>query len=460
MIRWLLVIGLVPLAAQDWKAVEAETIKHFQALIRFDTSDPPGREQEAADYVKQVLEAEGIATKTFTVAKGRPNIVARLKGSGKKRPILIIGHTDVVAVDAKKWKHPAFGAVREGGYVYGRGTIDDKDNVVGSLMTMLLLKRLNVPLDRDVIFLAESGEEGHTRVGIQYMVGAHYSEIDAEYCLGEGWGAVREGGKLRYVAIATTEKTPYRAQLIARGPAGHGSKPLTTNALLRLSRAVTKVSEYRPPLRLNDTTRAYFEKIATISTPEEAARFNGLLDAARTESIQVWMQVNDPANYALLRTTLSPTILQAGYRSNVIPSEAQATLDVRLAPGDNGPAFFEELRKVINDPTVEVTRLVQDIRPASPPSALDNEAYRAIEAASRKVYPGVPAIPTMMTGATDMANLRAKGQACYGIGPALDVEDGPLGFGAHSDQERVLESALHDYVRFQYEIVHSLAKAQ
>jgi acetylornithine deacetylase/succinyl-diaminopimelate desuccinylase-like protein len=350
--------------------------------------------------------------------------------------------------------------VRDGGYVYGRGTIDDKDNVVGSLMTILLLKRLNVPLDRDVIFLAESGEEGHTRVGIQYMVGAHYSEIDAEYCLGEGWGAVREGGKLRYVAIATTEKTPYRAQLIARGPAGHGSKPLTTNALLRLSRAVTKVSEYRPPMRLNDTTRAYFEKLATISTPEEAARFNGLLDAARTESIQDWMQVNDPANYALLRTTVSPTILQAGYRSNVIPSEAQATLDVRLAPGDNGPAFFEELRKVINDPTVEVTRLVQDIRPASPPSALDNEAYRAIEAASRKVYPGVPAIPTMMTGATDMANLRAKGQACYGIGPALDVEDGPLGFGAHSDQERVLESALHDYVRFQYEIVFSLAKAR
>lgn len=460
MIRWLIVIGLVPLTAQDWKAVEAETIKHFQALIRFDTSDPPGREQEAADYVKQVLEAEGIATKTFTVAKGRPNVVARLKGTGKKRPILIIGHTDVVAVDAKKWKHPAFGAVREGGYVYGRGTIDDKDNVAGSLMTMLLLKRLNVPLDRDVIFLAESGEEGHTRVGIQYMVGAHYAEIDAEYCLGEGWGAVREGGKLRYVAIATTEKTPYRAQLIARGPAGHGSKPLTTNALLRLSRAVTKVSEYRPPLRLNDTTRAYFEKIATISSPEDAARFNGLLDAAKTESIQDYLQVNDPANYALLRTTVSPTILQAGYRSNVIPSEAQATLDVRLAPGDNGPAFFEELRKVINDPTVEVTRLVQDIRPASPPSALDNEAYRAIEAASRKVYPGVPTIPTMMTGATDMANLRAKGQACYGIGPALDVEDGPLGFGAHSDQERVLESALHDYVRFQYEIVVSLAKAQ
>ncbi|MBM3769579.1 MAG: M20/M25/M40 family metallo-hydrolase, partial [Acidobacteria bacterium] len=142
MIRLLIAIGLVPLAAQDWKAIEAETIRHFQALIRFDTSDPPGREQEAADYVKQVLEAEGIATKTFTVAKGRPNIVARLKGSGKKRPILVIGHTDVVAVDAKKWKHPAFGAVREGGYVYGRGAIDDKDNVVGSLMTMLMLKRL------------------------------------------------------------------------------------------------------------------------------------------------------------------------------------------------------------------------------------------------------------------------------------------------------------------------------
>jgi len=456
----LLLVLVAATNAQDWKSLEEETMRHFQALLRFDTSDPPGREQEAADYVRGVLAAEGIETKVFAVAKGRPNIVARLKGTGKKRPVLILGHTDVVAVDAKKWTHPPFGAVRQGGHVYGRGTIDDKDNVVASLMTMLVLKRLNVPLDRDVIFLAESGEEGHTRVGIQFMVGAHFNEIDAEFCLGEGWGGVREGGKLRYVGVSTTEKTPYRAVLTSRGPAGHGSKPMKSNALLHLSRAVVKVSEFRPPVKWNDTTRAYFERLATISSAEDAARFNGLVDPARTESIQDYLAEHDSTNYAVLRTTISPTILQAGFRSNVIPSEAQATLDIRLIPGDSGPAFLEELRKLINDPQVEVTRMVADIRPSSPPSPLDTEAFRAIEAAGRRVYPGVPTIPAMMTASTDMANLRAKGMACYGIGPALDIEDGPLGYGAHSDQERLLESALHDFVRYQYEIVESLAKAR
>src|SRR5436309_5369795 len=178
-------------AQPDWKAFDEETMRHYQALLRFDTMDPPGNEKPAADYLKQVLEKEGIPTQVFALEPNRPNVVARLKGSGKKRPLLIMGHTDVVNVDPKKWTFPPFGATRDGGYVYGRGTVDDKDNVVASLMTMLELKRRNVPLDRDVIFLAESGEEGTTRVGIQFMVNQHFPEIDAEYCLAEGGGVTR-----------------------------------------------------------------------------------------------------------------------------------------------------------------------------------------------------------------------------------------------------------------------------
>ena len=457
MIRFLLLCTLTA-AAQDWKSVEDETMRHFQALLRFDTSDPPGKEFPAAEYLKKVLEAEGIEVKMFAVNKDRPNVVARLKGTGRKRPLLIMGHTDTVNVDLKKWTHPPFGAVRNGGYVYGRGTLDDKDNVVAALMSMLLLKRSGLALDRDVIFLAESGEEGHTRVGIQFMVGAHFSEIDAEYCIAEGWGGLRQNGQLKFVAIATTEKTPYRATLISRGPAGHGSKPLLTNALVHLSTAITKVAAHRPPLRLNDTTRAYFERLATISTPEEAARYNGLFDPARTEAIQDYLQANEPGNYSMLRTSLSPTIIHGGIRNNVIPSEAEATLDIRLAPGEDGPAFLETLRKLINDPQIELVRGLADIRPASPPSSLTNDAFKAIEAATKAVYPGVPAIPTMMTGATDMANLRAKGVQCYGIGPAVDDEDNAKGFGPHSDQERVLETELHRFVKYHYEIVRNLAK--
>ncbi len=165
----------------DASKLDEETLRHFQALVRMDTSDPPGNEQPAAEYLKKVLEADGIPTEILALEPRRPNVVARLKGSGKKRPLLIMGHTDVVNVDPKKWTHPPFSATRDGGYIYGRGTVDDKDNLVAGLMVMLMLKRQNVPLDRDVIFLAESGEEGSTRVGIQYMAGQHFPKIDAEY---------------------------------------------------------------------------------------------------------------------------------------------------------------------------------------------------------------------------------------------------------------------------------------
>ncbi len=171
----------------DWKAVEEETMRHFQAVLRFDTQNPPGNETQVAEYVKQVFDKEGIPAQLVAAEPHRANVVARLKGNGRKRPLLIMGHSDVVTVDAAKWKHPPFSATREGGYVYGRGTVDDKDNLTAGLMTMLLLKRLNVPLDRDVIFLSEPAEEGGgAGVGISFMVRDHFKEIEAEVLPGRG----------------------------------------------------------------------------------------------------------------------------------------------------------------------------------------------------------------------------------------------------------------------------------
>src|SRR5687768_12998561 len=161
-------------AEPDWTGVQDETMRHFQTPGRMDTSDAPGGEKPAGDYLRTILERGGIPVETFALEAHRPNVVARLKGSGRKRPLLIMAHTDVVNVAAKKWTHPPFGAVRDGGYVYGRGTVDDKDNVVAALMVMLMLKRGNVPLDRDVIFLAEAGEGGTTRVGIEFMINQHF----------------------------------------------------------------------------------------------------------------------------------------------------------------------------------------------------------------------------------------------------------------------------------------------
>ena len=165
-----------PAAAPDWKALEDENLRHYQALIKFDTS---ASERAAAEYLKQVLDQNGIPAQILFKDPARPNVLARLKGTGRKRPLLLMGHIDTVTVDATKWRFPPFSATRDGGYVYGRGAIDDKDNLAAALMTMVLLKRQNVPLDRDVIFLAESGEEGASNLGIGYMMAEHYPEIDA-----------------------------------------------------------------------------------------------------------------------------------------------------------------------------------------------------------------------------------------------------------------------------------------
>jgi acetylornithine deacetylase/succinyl-diaminopimelate desuccinylase-like protein len=441
--------------------IEAETLRHFQALLRLDTSNPPGNEVLAVEYLKGVLEKEGIPVQVFASDPKRPNLVARLKGSGKKRPILIMGHTDVVTVDPKKWTHPPFGAVREGGYVYGRGAVDDKDNVVAALMVMLMLNRSNVPLDRDVIFLAESGEEGTPQVGAQFMIDHHLDAINAEFCLAEGGGVVRTGGKVVRANVGTTEKEPRSVELIARGPAGHGSVPQQSNAVALLSRAVGRVADWTPPLRVNETTGSYFRALAAMATsPEAAQRYRDVVnpDPNVHKPAAAWMLQNEPQHWSMLHTSLVPTILEGGYRYNVIPSEAKATIDVRLHPDEDQSAFLDEVRKVINDPRVEVRWARDRYRPAGA-SSLNTEAFKVIEEQIKKHY-ATFVLPTMGTGATDMAQIRSKGIQCYGLGPALDTEDGPKGFGAHSDQERILESELHRFVRFQYDVVVALAAAR
>src|SRR4051794_12446994 len=236
----------VPLAAAekysvDWSKTAPEILEKYSALIRLDTSNPPGNETRAAEYLKSVLEREGFETKSFALEPSRANLVTRLKGNGSKRPLLLMGHTDVVGVQRNKWTVDPFTAVRKDGYVYGRGSIDDKDKVAACLIVMLLLKRMNVPLDRDVIFLAEAGEEGTTTFGIDFMVNQHWKEIEAEYALTEGGGGVMLNGKPRYMGITTTEKVPRGVKLIAHGAAGHGSIPRPDNAVAHLATAVGKV---------------------------------------------------------------------------------------------------------------------------------------------------------------------------------------------------------------------------
>jgi acetylornithine deacetylase/succinyl-diaminopimelate desuccinylase-like protein len=223
-----------------------------------------------------------------------------------------------------------------------------------------------------------------------------------------------------------------------------------------LAKAVETIAAWDPPMRLNDTTRFYFEKMAAVSSPEEAARFKGLFDSEKAPAIREYLAEHDPIDYSMLHTSISPNIIKGGYQVNVIPSEAEATLDIRALPDENIAAFYDLMRKVINDPAIELVPETTNQRPGAAPSKLDSDAYRAIEAAYKNIY-GVITIPLMQTGATDMAFLRAKGVQCYGVGAMVDEEDGPKGFGPHSDQERILESAVYKHVQFFWQAVNSIA---
>src|ERR1700704_1588971 len=445
----------------DWSTLQEETMQHYQALLRIDTRNPPGNEHLVAEYVKRVFDKAGIPAQIVGSDPTRSTVVARLKGNGRKRPLLIMGHSDVVTVDEAKWKSPPFSATRDGGYVYGRGTVDDKDNLTAALMTMLLLKRLNVPLDRDVIFLSESGEEGSTGVGIGALVRDHFADIDAEYCLAEGGGVTRIGGQVKYATVQTLEKIPRGIELVARGISGHGSVPLKSNAIVHLAGAVAKIGDWRPDIRFNETTGTYFRKLAAISPPDKAKYYRDVLstDPKLRAAADDWLLENEPRHSSMLRTSVSPNIFTGGYRSNVIPSEAKATLDVRALPDEDPAKFLELVKQVVNDPAVDVRFTGESIRPAGPDARLDSEAYKALEAAGTRIY-NAPTLPMMSTGATDMAQLRVKGVQCFGIGPAVDFEDAPKGFGAHSDQERLLESELHRFVRFNWDVITAIAGAK
>jgi len=439
----------------DWAKLEPEILEHFSALLKIDTSNPPGNETRAAQAIEAVLKREGIAAQLFALEPSRANLVARIKGNGSKKPLLILGHTDVVGVQRDRWSVDPFAAVRKNNLIYARGATDDKDHVVAGMMVMLLLKRLHVALDRDIIFVAEAGEEGTTNVGIDYLVSQHWPEIEAEYALAEGGSVVEEGDHVHHVLINVSEKVPRGVRLVARGPSGHGSRPSTQNAVVHLATAIARTGSWQTPVRLNEATRAYFERLAAISPPRDAVRYRAILDPAKAAEVDRYFLEHEPGHYTMVRTSVVPTVMQGGFRSNVIPGQAEGYLDIRALPDEDLPKFYAELRRVIGDPAVEVVPAQNSGRPAAPPSRTDTALFHALEAVSRRMF-NAPVIPGMLAGATDSAQLRARGVQCYGFGPLGSGGDGPLG-GAHSDNENISVRAVMKLVEFLWNTVLDVA---
>ena len=443
----------------SWTDIEAETVAQLQAMIRFDTTNPPGNELPLAEYIIRVLEEAGIRTSLLVPAPGRAAVIARLAGNGSARPVMMLAHMDVVGVEREQWSVDPFGGIIRDGYLYGRGAIDDKGMLTANLMAMLTLKRnvvdAGIELERDVVFLATSDEETGGAHGMRWLVQEHKDLLDVEFAINEG-GRTRiiEGGK-RYLAIQTAEKISHMVTVTARGPAGHSAIPLEGNAIFRLGRALAKLGDYREPVTLTTTTRRFFSLLSGM-WPVEAERIamKALVSDDAEESRRGEETLSRiPVLNAVMRNGISATKIAGGVAGNVIPAEVSAVLNVRTIPGNKVEDVVSRMREFVPDPDIEFTIAAHsDEAPASDP---DSAMFNAIAESARELDPELTVVPYLSTGGTDSAHLRRIGINAYGILP-FPMEQ-PDEERMHGHDERVPVKSLHFGTRLIYESIRRVA---
>jgi acetylornithine deacetylase/succinyl-diaminopimelate desuccinylase-like protein len=430
--------------------------RYLPDLIRLDTTNPPGNETRVARYLKQVADREGIPAELLGDRPARLNFVARLRGSGKQRPLLLIAHSDVVPADRSQWSVDPFAAIVKNGYVYGRGAEDDKQLLAAELAVMVDLHRRKVPLDRDIILLSESDEESGS-LGALWMVEHAWAKIDAEFALNEYSYILPSASGVPVFQIQTAEKVPTRFKLIAHGTAGHGSLPRDDNPVLHLARAITRLSEAEQPVRLNATTRAYCNAISKL--PDYAwlaPLLPKLEDPATSNSAAAEIRKRDSEIHAMLRTTVSATMLNAGTKVNVIPNTAEAQLDGRRLPTETHDEVFARFRQIIDDPSVSLELPGNIEQPNTEPSSMTTPLYQAMEKVFHEAAPHALVVPFLMRGTTDGAYLRAKGMAVYGV--PIFRKDGELRM--HGNDERMALENLRDGAELLRKIVVQVAGRQ
>ena len=388
----------------EWNAVREEVTNHLQELIRIDTTNPPGNEIRCADYIAGVLRSEGIEYKVTESTPGRGNVTARLEG-GRKAPLMLLGHTDVVAAESEKWTHPPISGELVEGVVWGRGALDMKNMVAAELMVFLLFRRLGLSLNRDLIYAATADEEaGKGNHGIGWLLDNFPDQVEAPYVLTEGGGNERRIGNTSFFTIQTGQKGICRFRLHARGRPGHGSVPHRDNAVVKLSRVVAALGQTILPIHPSPTLKAYIEGIAEHQNVEAAERLRAILDSEKSEKAlsQAPLPETEIASLnSLLRNTVSPTIIAAGTKINVIPGDAVAWVDGRLAPGQTEESFFEEIYPFLGkDVFVEVDQY-------SPPieAEIGSALYETIVSVMGEHVPEARIIPSIMTGGTDAKHI-------------------------------------------------------
>jgi len=446
-----------PAPSADLVKLQGEAIVWLQDLIRINTTNPPGNEIVAAKYIADVLKREGIPSEIFESTPGRGFLVARLSATAvpdPSRALLLMAHLDVVGVDKSKWSVDPFAAVMKDGYLYGRGTIDDKGNLVANLAVFISLKRSSVRLNRDVIFLAEGDEEAGGEFGMKFVVEKHWDKIAAGFALNEGSHTVLKDGKVQYIGVQATEKVAVNVDVIATGTSGHASIPRKDNPVVHLAVAMGKIGQYEAPVQFNSVTRGYFEGIAPVEDQETGKWLEALESPDRADHAARWVSNNNPIWNAMLRDTATPTMLQAGIRQNVVPSEARGVLNVRLLPGNQLDPLVGKLKQLVNDPQIRFETQPNGGE-AAPSSSLESDLYSTIKAVSAREFPGAPVVPYMSTGATDSARLRMRSVQAYGLDPFPLTEDDLMRM--HADDERIPIESFRKGIQFLYEVVNAFA---
>ena len=440
----------------NWQDVGEETVTDLRGLLRLDTRNPPGNEIRAAEYLRSLLEAEDISGEIVGPGSDRGTFIARLRGDGSEPPLLLMSHTDVVAVEPEKWAHDPFSGDVADGFIYGRGALDMKQMVTMEAMVMLLLKRSSVRLKRDVIFMAAADEEVGGRQGAGWVVANRPELIQAEYALNEGGGSGFDVNGRRYYPVQTAEKGTVRFRIRTYGKPGHGSVPHYENPILNLAEILTKFTPELLPAHFTDTFRGYIAGIAVTQPGDIAQALHAVLTDERTADAAINRLPLDEAlkmrMHAMLRNTVTPTILAAGSQINVIPSEAEASVDGRNLPGWTPEMFLEELHSALGN-VGEITFL----DPSNPLEADPHSPlFNTIKAVLKEHDPEAMTVPFLLTGGTDAKHVTKLGTKVYGFAPGLYVGANEAR-RVHSHDERVSIRSLQWGVRVLYEVVEQFA---
>jgi acetylornithine deacetylase/succinyl-diaminopimelate desuccinylase-like protein len=449
-----------PTAKPDLSKLADEAQVWLSDLVRINSVNPPGNEAVVAKYISAIFQKEGISNEVLEMEPGRSIVVARLQAGPLPDPtnaLLLLAHQDTVGVDVKKWTMDPFAANIRDGYMYGRGSIDDKAMLAANIATMVELKRTGARLARDVLFLATDDEEQGGSASIKVTIQKYWDKIACAYALNEGGRVMLKGGKVQYVGVQASEKVAYNVTVSATGSSGHGSLPKPDNAVVHLAAAIQKFGTYQVPPQPSTITLRYFEQLAKIEDDEIAKWMRALEQPERADLAVRHLADESPMWNSMLRDTIAPTMLQAGVRVNVVPSEATANLNIRMLPGHSIEELMGQFTKIVNDPQIKF-QLAPDSGENAPPSDLKSPLYQTIERLTPQDFPGAITVPLLGTGATDSASLRLHKVQAYGLEPFPMIENDSS--RVHGDDERIPVDGFHKGVVFLYHVVSDFASSK